>query len=697
MSKGTIPDMVVVVDDHPSSAAGLAFAERYATTALALTAWSTSTEDLTTDVQASVASEPTVAEALRSAAQRGTGFVSLRRDFAEPETLLSNLLVSAANHAADDIPGFAVLLADGEPAPLQRILAIVDRRSGATSGLLTHVAVTLAEVSGAAIDTLVLDSEHAEISPDDRGRYWQVDREEGLFEAAMQRAADNGVRLTRIPVATEDPWLVITDQLSTHSYDLVLDDLGQVRLGGRWGTDRTVQRALGPGAVGDLPLRLLTETPVPLMLVIDEIRLGIAPASVLKAGTVAAVTLGILAPATTVLSGSEVVAAEGVDQEGREAADLAAELELALGVEATEADGESEAERTEDARGSSRGSTSATGRAAAQSKATPPSTADSASPATEKVKATQEKKGSQKANPTPPKGGAKPSDLAAARRDAGWKQSAATKDREQKEKAQQQLRDAKDDAATARGMAEEALTELTAAEEASTAAQATAAALRASTPLESSVLPVAPTPEQSAAAIDLEVSAQERMDAAISAGEEALANLSAAEEDLSKAQARLARTTEELAASRAELAAAKEKVEVYRKSLAASRQSPVAKGSFRLTARFGQHGPYWSGGVHTGLDFAGSSGTPIRAAASGTVISTGYEGAYGNRIVIDHGNGYRTTYNHLSGITASVGQKVTAGDRIGSLGNTGNSTGPHLHFEVTKGGKFIDPEAWLGW
>jgi murein DD-endopeptidase MepM/ murein hydrolase activator NlpD len=123
----------------------------------------------------------------------------------------------------------------------------------------------------------------------------------------------------------------------------------------------------------------------------------------------------------------------------------------------------------------------------------------------------------------------------------------------------------------------------------------------------------------------------------------------------------------------------------------------VAKGSFRLTARFGQHGPYWSGGVHTGLDFAGSSGTPIRAAASGTVISTGYEGAYGNRIVIDHGNGFRTTYNHLSGITVSVGQKVTAGDRIGSLGNTGNSTGPHLHFEVTKGGKFIDPEAWLGW
>ena len=123
----------------------------------------------------------------------------------------------------------------------------------------------------------------------------------------------------------------------------------------------------------------------------------------------------------------------------------------------------------------------------------------------------------------------------------------------------------------------------------------------------------------------------------------------------------------------------------------------MAKGTYRLTARFGQTGGYWSSGVHTGLDFAGPVGTPILAAASGKVVSTGYEGAYGNQVIIDHGDGYQTTYNHLSGIGVSVGDKVSTGDQIGKRGSTGNSTGAHLHFEVTKDGKFVDPEGWLGW
>jgi len=66
-------------------------------------------------------------------------------------------------------------------------------------------------------------------------------------------------------------------------------------------------------------------------------------------------------------------------------------------------------------------------------------------------------------------------------------------------------------------------------------------------------------------------------------------------------------------------------------------------------------------------------------------------------VVIDHGNGYQTTYNHLSSIAVSSGQKVTTGDQVGRVGTTGNSTGSHLHFEVTKGGGFVNPEAWLGW
>jgi murein DD-endopeptidase MepM/ murein hydrolase activator NlpD len=212
-----------------------------------------------------------------------------------------------------------------------------------------------------------------------------------------------------------------------------------------------------------------------------------------------------------------------------------------------------------------------------------------------------------------------------------------------------------------------------------------------------SVLPGSPTPEDAALAQEVAELADERLEDALVRGEEVLADLAAAEDGIGEAEAALAEQQQAAAEARAEVRAAKERLEVYQESLAASRQSPVAKGSYRLTARFGARGGYWSGGVHTGLDFAGRSGTPITAAASGRVVSAGWEGAYGNRVVIDHGNGYRTTYNHLSGIQVRVGQQVQTGDRLGGMGATGNSTGNHLHFEVERDGQFVNPESWLGW
>jgi murein DD-endopeptidase MepM/ murein hydrolase activator NlpD len=176
-----------------------------------------------------------------------------------------------------------------------------------------------------------------------------------------------------------------------------------------------------------------------------------------------------------------------------------------------------------------------------------------------------------------------------------------------------------------------------------------------------------------------------------------LEELTSAEAALVEAEATLADTKAEVQQTKAAVEHAEAKVAVFRESLAKTRQPPVRKGSYRLTARFGQYGGYWSSGIHTGLDFAGSSGTDIMAAASGTVVSTGWEGAYGNQVVIDHGNGYQTTYNHLSGMRVHAGQQVQTGDHIGDMGSTGNSTGTHLHFEVTHNGKFMDPESWLGW
>lgn len=121
--------------------------------------------------------------------------------------------------------------------------------------------------------------------------------------------------------------------------------------------------------------------------------------------------------------------------------------------------------------------------------------------------------------------------------------------------------------------------------------------------------------------------------------------------------------------------------------------SPIQE-KYRLTARFGQRGGYWSGGWHTGLDFRVSSGTPVVAAAGGKIISAGWGGAYGYRIEIDNGNGYITTYNHLSKIEKTSGT-VYPGQEIGKSGSTGNTTGPHLHFEVTKDGEWVNPATWL--
>ncbi|MCU0388578.1 MAG: peptidoglycan DD-metalloendopeptidase family protein [Chitinophagaceae bacterium] len=96
--------------------------------------------------------------------------------------------------------------------------------------------------------------------------------------------------------------------------------------------------------------------------------------------------------------------------------------------------------------------------------------------------------------------------------------------------------------------------------------------------------------------------------------------------------------------------------------------------------------------MHAGLDFTANTGTPIYATADGTVTESGYNtGGYGNHVVINHGFGYETLYAHMVRIKAKRGQKVKRGEVIGWVGNTGKSTGPHLHYEVHKNGTPVDP------
>ncbi|MBQ3373260.1 MAG: peptidoglycan DD-metalloendopeptidase family protein [Oscillospiraceae bacterium] len=100
---------------------------------------------------------------------------------------------------------------------------------------------------------------------------------------------------------------------------------------------------------------------------------------------------------------------------------------------------------------------------------------------------------------------------------------------------------------------------------------------------------------------------------------------------------------------------------------------------------------------HSGIDIGVPNGDPIWAAAAGTVTMAGWNGNYGNCVMVTHGNGYTTVYGHLSGIAVSYGQSVNMGQTIGYCGSTGLTTGPHLHFEIREGGSFLNPMDFFGW
>lgn len=103
----------------------------------------------------------------------------------------------------------------------------------------------------------------------------------------------------------------------------------------------------------------------------------------------------------------------------------------------------------------------------------------------------------------------------------------------------------------------------------------------------------------------------------------------------------------------------------------------------------------WSGTFHTGIDLAASSGTPIYACAAGTVEYVGWYGGGGQTVIVNHGSGVRTMYEHMSGYAVSQGQQVSAGQVVGYVGSTGNSTGPHLHLNVEINGTCVNPRAYI--
>ncbi len=125
----------------------------------------------------------------------------------------------------------------------------------------------------------------------------------------------------------------------------------------------------------------------------------------------------------------------------------------------------------------------------------------------------------------------------------------------------------------------------------------------------------------------------------------------------------------------------------------------IAPSTREITSRFGmqQHPVLAIVRLHPGIDFPAAIGEPITAAAAGRITLAAFSGEYGNRIEIDHGGGYATTYSHLSRFADGIGVDgcIDAGATIGFVGTTGLVAGPQLHFEVTRHGVWLDPELFL--
>jgi murein DD-endopeptidase MepM/ murein hydrolase activator NlpD len=153
---------------------------------------------------------------------------------------------------------------------------------------------------------------------------------------------------------------------------------------------------------------------------------------------------------------------------------------------------------------------------------------------------------------------------------------------------------------------------------------------------------------------------------------------------------RIARSAERTAlVKKTSIAAALRKAEAARK--ARERWVMPIRGAV-FTSGFGWR---W-GRMHEGDDFGTPVGTPLAAMSTGTVVFAGWEGGYGNKVEIQYWDGTMSVYGHMSQISASVGDRVAPGDIVGLSGNTGHSTGPHLHLEIhPDGGGAIDPAPWL--
>ncbi|APU16271.1 metalloendopeptidase-like membrane protein [Actinoalloteichus fjordicus] len=189
----------------------------------------------------------------------------------------------------------------------------------------------------------------------------------------------------------------------------------------------------------------------------------------------------------------------------------------------------------------------------------------------------------------------------------------------------------------------------------------------------------------------------------VAAEERAAAEAAAVEEEAAAAEEQAAAEAAAAEAAAAEAAAAEEQAAAAEEEAAAEAAAEEEAAPAQATADFVKptegtftsgFGARW-GTTHYGIDIANSIGTPIVSATSGTVISAGTASGFGQWVRVQADDGTITVYGHIDTYSVSVGQQVAAGEQIATMGNRGQSTGPHLHFEVHVNGQKIDPQPWL--
>ena len=205
-----------------------------------------------------------------------------------------------------------------------------------------------------------------------------------------------------------------------------------------------------------------------------------------------------------------------------------------------------------------------------------------------------------------------------------------------------------------------------------------------------------PAEASSAEPFDL-VQASAEVDEAIDVLDEQREHRKAAEAVLAEKQeaAEVAAAEEAEALEQAEQEAAEEAAEAERQAEqeAAEEAAPdwISPSDSAVTSGYGER---W-GRLHAGMDFGNDTGESIWTIGDGTVTHAGWMEGYGNMVIVDHGDGVETAYAHASEVLVSVGDEVSQGDELSLTGSTGNSTGPHLHFEVRVDGEAVDPQGWL--